>query len=479
MKHVPAIRLAARDALPIFVDEADPDDPPAVMVSFYVFDTAQVQDPIRTRAETVTWIRDRLHRVPHLRRRIHRVPADLDFPYWLETDVDPEHHIRFETIGRIARADLHRLLASMKELPLDASRPPWEVHVLTDVRGVEDLPESATIVALRLHHSVTDGLGAVRIARALFDDPLADPSPGGTPGTVPGVVGAALRLPGGFARLAVAVIASIRARRALTALTAAGTVTAPNPQRPRTRFATEEVGPQQLGRVRMCLRDVRAVARATGTSVNDVILSVVSGGLHDYLAHYGETPPASLAVTVPYAIRDRSDLESENKVTLMYVDLHTDHADPLVRLRRIHESANLEKQRVRRPEFTALAAPIDASPAVDLKLSIRRSRRKRAEPGRGVVPLANTVVTNVPRGTAEGLRFGDSPAVAALGTPMLNRNFGLVHAVSSLGDALDLTFMASVSSMPDPEEYERLLASAFAHLRQACSVDGDPEGVRR
>ncbi|MCK0093343.1 WS/DGAT domain-containing protein [Rhodococcus sp. F64268] len=478
MTRTHGVRLASRDALHVFTSEANPEDPPAVMLSFYVFDTEQDANPVRTNAEAVAWFLDRLERTPALRRRLHRVPADLDYPYWVEADVDPEHHIRFTRVGHTSRSELHRRLASMKEDPLDLTRPPWEVHVLTDISGVDDLPAASTIVALRIHHSLTDGLGAAEIARALFDDPGAKPVGAEALSSVPGVVRAASALPFKFARMVPAVLAALRARKALTTLTAAGTITPPAPCRPRTRFDTGGSGPRQFGRVRMDLRDVRAVARSTGTSVNDVILSVVSGGLHSYLEHHGEIPPASLAAIVPRSTRGKSGVEAgktraANEVTLMYVDLHTDHADPLERLRLVRESSNLEKQRVAHPVTAATTAPVDASPAVDLKVSIRRARNRKPESSGDVVALANTAVTNVPRGRVEGLRFGDSPVVEALGTPMLSRTSALVHSVTSLGNTLNLTFLVSVSSMPDPEDYERRLASAFEDLYRAGAPDVD------
>ncbi|MGX6508178.1 wax ester/triacylglycerol synthase domain-containing protein [Rhodococcus sp. SJ-2] len=478
MTRTYGVRLAPRDALHVFVEEANPEDPPAVMLSFYVCDTEQDANPIGTNAEAVTWFLDRLERTPALRRRLHRVPADLDYPYWVEADVDPEHHIRFTMVGHTSRTELHRRLASMKEAPLDLTRPPWEVHVLTDVSGVDELPAASTIVALRIHHSLTDGLGAAEIARALFDDPDAKPAGTEALSSVPGVVRAVSALPFRFMRMVPAVLAALRARKALTTLTAAGTITPPAPCRPRTRFDTGGSGSRQFGRVRMDLRDVRAVARSTGTSVNDVILSVVSGGLHSYLEQHGEIPPASLAAIVPRSTRRRSGVEggktrAANEVTLMYVDLHTDHADPLERLRLVRESSNLEKQRVARPETAATTAPVDASPAVDLKVSIRRARNRKIESSGDVVALANTAVTNVPRGRVGGLRFGGSPVVEALGTPMLSRTSALVHSVTSLGNTLNLTFLVSVSSMPDPEDYERRLASAFEDLYRAGAPDGN------
>ncbi|MGW0023933.1 wax ester/triacylglycerol synthase domain-containing protein [Rhodococcus sp. NPDC003383] len=459
--------LAARDAVYVYGDRANRGDTPSVMTHFYVFDTRQGSTPIATHAEAVDWILERTHRTPALRRRLQRVPWDLGYPYWVEAAVDPDHHIDFRRIGHTTRPHLHRLFASLAEQPLDFGRPLWKLHVLSDVRGVGALPDHATVVVLRVHHSIADGKGAVQIARALFDDPAAEPSRGGTPVPVPGPVAAVRKLPGDYVRYAGAVRRWMRGRRSLRALVASGEIAQPRTPRPRTRFNVVDDSTRLFGRVRFELRDVRALGHATGTTVNDVILAVVSDAVGTYLAERGETPAASLAAHVPISVGARSGLVAENKISDLHVDLHTDRTDPLTRLHLIHESVAREKDRVWRPEWIAVESSLDAVPSLCMRYSLWRAVRKAVVSTCGRAGATNTGLSNVPRGSADALRFGDSPAVGGFSVPCLNRLVGLMHSVVTLGDALDLTFSTKQAVMPDPEAYEHLLEGAFDRLWSA------------
>ncbi len=469
------IRLAARDALHVFVGDTDPEAPPPTMVSFYVFDARAGEAPIRTREDAVTWIGERLHRTPALTRRLHRVPADLDFPYWVETDVDPDHHVRYETIGPTSRSQLHRMLASTKERRLDLSAPPWEVHVLTDIRGVEDLPEGATIVALLLHHSVTDGLGAVEIARALLDDPSATPSAGGRVVAVPGTVRAAAALPFRYARM-LPPMPHVALVEALGGLTASGR--SPPPGRSVPAPASTPTPAVPAARRRPYAAAGGACRRARHGHL---------GERRDPDGRLGRTsrlPRVLRGDSRRLAGGDRSGIAPRRGGNGVGEQGHAHVCRP-----------------AHRPDGSARATP--PSPRVG------RSR-ETAHPASGVgclrcsggciarVRPGDDDPTSTPqaggahgrRGAAgqhhrdecaprpvESLRFGDSPAVEAIGTPMLNRNYGLVHSVTSLGEVLTLSFLVSDSCMPDPGQYERYLAEAFAELSRDC-LPPAPDGFR-
>ncbi|WP_172671048.1 wax ester/triacylglycerol synthase domain-containing protein [Rhodococcus sp. RD6.2] len=475
MNSPASTRLASRDTWFLLSDELDRDDAPSVHTGVYVFDTSCDQNPIQTRADAVDWMRQRMDRAAILRQRVRRVPGDLGHPYWVPaSDTNPDDHVQFRVIGEISREDFYDIFATMTEKPFGLDRAPWEVHVLTDVCGVEDLPDRATVVAVRVHHAATDGLGSVQIARALFDDPDASPAVTGTPGPVRGAAGSLLRLPGQFGGLARSLRQSAAARKAFARLVESGEVTTPKAQRPRTRFNDEQSGQHVLGRVKLSLAEVRAIARATGTSINDVILTIISGGLATFLSEAGETPNDSLAAQVPRAIRDgHAEVTAANKLTTMFVDLHTDEHDPLARLKQIHESADFEKHRVQQPESIAMEVTLDHAPAIYLKSAMRlaargNAKRAKAKKAAGQVPLANTLVSNVPRGRAN-LKFGDSPVVDSFCAPMIHRGNSLAHGVTSIGDVLSVQFTSDDAMMPDPLVYERALGFAFGELKIAVS----------
>ena len=74
---------------------------------------------------------------------------------------------------------------------------------------------------------------------------------------------------------------------------------------------------------------VKAIKRALGGTVNDVVLAAVAGGLRALLDHRGDTPPASLRAMVPVNVRDPSDkLGLGNRISSLFVPLPVGEDDP-------------------------------------------------------------------------------------------------------------------------------------------------------
>ncbi|MFZ2527928.1 MAG: wax ester/triacylglycerol synthase domain-containing protein [Rhodococcus sp. (in: high G+C Gram-positive bacteria)] len=472
-----APQLAPRDAVFFYGDEAGLGDTPSAMVHIYVFGGLPGSASAPTRRDAVTWVLERLDRTPSLRRRVQRVPRDLDYPYWIESGVDPDHHILFRHVGTTTRAALHDDFAAIAQRPFDFARPPWDMHVLADVRGVADLPEGATVVVFRVHHSVTDRQGAVQIARALFDDPAATPSQGGLPVRVAGGVAAALTLPVRYARFAKGIVGMFAARRALGTLVGEGAVSAPARRSVRTRFEVEDYSPRRFGRIGLDLAELRALARATGATVNDILVATISGAMDGYLEEHGEAPSESLTIQIPVSLAHRADIASENRTTTMCISLHTDEADPKTRLRSIHGSAVREKARVARPETFAVESLVDLLPSVGCRHTARKLARTKPASGEIDPTVMNTSLSNVARGQASDLSFAGRHAVEGFTVPPLNRCFGLMHGAVSLGDTLVLSFSAKSALLPDVEEYERFLADSFGRLRCAVIADDGDGGI--
>ncbi|MGW6695005.1 wax ester/triacylglycerol synthase domain-containing protein [Rhodococcus sp. NPDC054953] len=472
MRNARSSQLAPRDAWFLFSDEAIQGDDQSIITNFYVFDTVDDPDPITTYGQALGWLTARVREIPSLRRRIRRVPADLDYPSWVPADtIDPADHLTVHHVGATNRNALHDLFANSARRHMDLSRPPWDVEIFTGVQGIEDIPEGATVVTLRVHHSFTDGLGAVAVARALFDAPDARPAAVATVNASQSLLKSAFSLPAQFWTLGRSLFASMSAQRRLSALAESNEIRMPIPHRPRTRLNDSQNNQRQFGRVRLSLDDVREIAKSTGTTVNDVVLATVAGGLQAYLTKHGEAPNSALAAQVPRSTRNNSRSNAENQVTTMYVDLHTTVPEPLARLRLINESARYEKERVERPEAVAIEATLDHAPAFYLKAALRRPRavKGNGHVDQGLVPLANTAVSNVPRGAAD-LVFGSAPVVDGFSAPAIHPGAGLGHVATSIGSVLTLTFTADSAVMPDTVLYTALLSTAFSNLRVAAGT---------
>ena len=155
------------------------------------------------------------------------------------------------------------------------------------------------------------------------------------------------------------------------------------------------IGPHRRWAVaRSTLADIKAVRRAFGGTVNDVVLSAITGAFRHLLLARGDSPDhAVLRSLVPVSVRAADDRTANNQVTAMIAELPVGIADPLERLeavRRQMAELKASHQAVAGEAITSLAG--FAAPtllALGLRASCATSRRF---PQRSV----NTVTTNVP-----------------------------------------------------------------------------------
>lgn len=229
------------------------------------------------------------------------------FPSWSPApDHDPAAHVHAYTATD--RRAFEAYVAGWLATPLDLTRPPWDVHVVTG------LPDGKFAVLVKLHHSLADGAGAVALAGALLD------------GGLPPVRAAAPRglALGETAAMAGAVAAAVR-RPPVPALLAAGSAA------------------RRVAFVRLDLADVRQIRRQHGGTTNDVALAVLAGGLREWLRTReipvdGRTPRA----LVPVNTRARGG-DGGNQLSGFLCDLPVGVADPVARLRAIRAAMDANK----------------------------------------------------------------------------------------------------------------------------------------
>ena len=87
---------------------------------------------------------------------------------------------------------------------------------------------------------------------------------------------------------------------------------------------------------------MRAVAKASDATLNDIVLAMCSGALRRYLQELDELPTESLTAMVPVSLRT-DDSAGGNAVGAVLSSLATDVADASWRLARIRESMGIAK----------------------------------------------------------------------------------------------------------------------------------------
>jgi diacylglycerol O-acyltransferase len=261
----------------------------------------------------VRHVEERLYLIPRYTQRAVMVPLNLGQPTW---EVDPDFDIgahlpRHRLKGHPDDAALADLCARLFAQPLDRSRPLWEMHFIEYQHGCA--------VLAKTHHAMIDGASGVELINILMD-----PSPQSRPVPAPPPAPRKSALPGAVTQVIEGVIDTLRtqaeigftvakllarpsralqeARATVEAVGAlAGTLSAPVPPTPfNGPIGTERA----LAWTRLSLNEVKAAKSRLGGTVNDVVLTVIAGGLRRYLRQRGMNPDRTeLKTLVPVNVR--------------------------------------------------------------------------------------------------------------------------------------------------------------------------------
>jgi diacylglycerol O-acyltransferase len=348
-----------------------------------------------------TDLEERVEAIPAFRRKLRPVPLAIDHPVWVddpEFDIDRHvHRLAVPAPGGIE--EVAERCGHMAGLPLDRSRPLWEMCV------IEGLASGQVAVFTKMHHATVDGVsGANMIAVLCSLEPDAPPLDLGPPPEPSGHLPSDLEL---FGRGLLANMLKpwqltrlVRPTAALLTRTIerarAGTAMAAPLTAPRTAFNGNIPGRRSVAFADHSLDRIKEIKRAVdGATVNDVVLAISGGALRRYLADRDDLPSSSLLASVPVSVHGKSTIAAgTNKVSTIFARLGTDIADPVLRLRRLATAnANAKAHFNAIPadtlqEWAQFAAPRTFGLAVRMVASLKLAER-------GPV-IHNLVISNVP-----------------------------------------------------------------------------------
>lgn len=430
--------------------------------------------------DILSFIASRLGGARSFRQRLVRVPFDLDHPYWIE---DPEFDIEFHVrhIALPKPGDWRQLCIQVARLharPMDLAKPLWEFTVVEGLDNVEGLPPGCFALVSKVHHAAIDGMSGVEMSAAVHDlDASMTPPEGAdewSPEDMPGVADLLMRSYFNSLRQPMKVVETIgRSLPGMAKLTASvtrGDVSLSNTKlAPKTRFNAKVSAHRVWDAVPFKLAEVRVMKEAVaGATVNDVILAVVGGALRKYLGDKGELPGESLTAMAPISVRGEGEKAAlGNLVSAMVVPLGTQIADPLERLRFVHEAAVNSKEMTNAVGARTLSDYSQLVPAGLAGLAARLYTRVGA--ANAHAPVYNTVVTNVP-GSRVPMYFCGAKMLAMYGTAPVFDSMGLINPIYSYGDGIAISFTCDRAMMPDPDAYADAIRHAFAELKAATET---------
>lgn len=395
-------RLSALDASFLYMDEPAT---PMHVGSVAIFDRP---DGGFGYEQLVTLINQRLPLLPRYRQRAVAVPAHLARPVWIDDlDFDVHYHVRRSGLPAPGTDEqLFELVARLMARPLVIERPLWEIYL------VDGLADGRFALVTKTHQSMIDGLGTIDLAQLILDGEPHQPTEEHTATDwvarrTPGImklmfdaVGEVARRPAELAENARAAVNDFTATadRAGNALGGAWSTaraalcpSVDGPLHARTSAA------RMFAVLRTELSEYRAVRHAHGGTVNDVILTVIAGGLRQWLLSRGCElgPNTTVRALVPLAVRDvdagvpsSADVVG-NDVDGQLVDLPVGESDPVVRLQHIAHDMAEHTRSVGSVDAAALLRLSGFAPAT---LHALGARAAGAVSGR----IFNVLVTNSP-----------------------------------------------------------------------------------
>jgi diacylglycerol O-acyltransferase len=454
-------RMSDSDAL-MWTIEKDP-MLRSTIIAIAVLDRAPDRARIEQRMEAATRL------VPRLRQRVVGIPLSIAPPRWeVDPNFDLTYHLRWLHLGgQASLRDVLRLAEPIAMQGFDRSRPLWEFYVIEGIDGGQ------AAVIIKLHHAITDGVGAVRIGMVLFDlerRPKTTPEMPGRPEV--NVLGWWARIQDAFdherrRQLGIAsrlpsMVASATARLARNPAQALSEVA--DTIRSAGRMLTPAgipASPVMTGRslsvhfdtVSLPLEETKTAARVAGCRLNDAFVAGVLGGFQRYHAHHG-LPIGALRMTMPINIRDEEteDLAGNNFAPARFmVPLDIEH--PVQRM-----------QQVRRLVETQRAEPslglLEPMAAIVYRLPTSVSTALFQAMLKGV----DLVTSNVP-GVAVPVFFAGGRVVSQFGFgPMTGSAANLT--LLSYCDQVHIGVNTDRAAIPDSDVFVACLEDSFDEIRK-------------
>jgi WS/DGAT/MGAT family acyltransferase len=447
----------------------------------HVASTAIFEGPAPTHSEYRDHIASRLHLVPRFRQKLRFVPLGQGRPVWVDDPhLNLDYHVRQTALPAPGSEEqLRNLAARIFSQQLDRDKPLWELWL------VEGLHDGRFAVIGKSHHALVDGVSGVDITTVLYD---LDSEPKGPPTPPPPWL--ARPEPTGIHLLSDAVRERLTSpkeiargvrhafrgpRQVLRGIGATSKMLGAGLSAPSTPFNVE-IGPHRRFAITQTdLADLKRIKDAHGGTVNDVILSVVSGAIGRYLRARGhDTTDLELRALVPVSVREAEEHGAlGNRVTAMMAPLPVWCEDPVERLHILTESMGDLKGSGQAVGAEILTRLTDFAPTTIASQAARLQPAQR---------FFNLVVTNVPGPQFPLYVLGRKMESIFPMVPLARRqalcvgimsyngqvNFGLIGDYDGMADldsfALDLEAATAeaIATAPKPKQAKKQKVAAAA-----------------
>lgn len=467
-------QLSGQDASFVYLDTPTT---PMHIGSVGIYDPSTAPGGFVRFKDILAHIESRLDKARSFRQKLVRVPFDLDHPYWIDDpNFDLEYHVRHIALPQ--PGDWRQLCIQVARLHargMDLSKPLWEFNVIEGLDNIPGIPKGSFALVAKVHHAAIDGMSGVELSAAVHDiepKPVERNAKTNWKGeNEPAITEMLMRTwvnsvtqPVKFAKtLAQTVPGAAR----LISQVAGGDVSLKGTKMAPQTLLNGKVGPHRVfDGVPFQLSDIRAIKdRIEGATVNDVILTIIGGGLRKYLMSRKNLPNQSLQVMAPISVRAEGEKEAlGNLVSAMVVQIGTHIEDPMERLAWVRKEALNSKAMTNAVGARTLTDYSQFLPSALAGLAARLYTRLGAANLHS--PVFNCVATNVP-GPRIPLYFAGARLVRQMGLGPVFDGMGLINTIYSYGSEIAISFTSDRDMIPDPANYAAALKESFEELLNA------------
>ncbi len=427
------------------------------------------EGPPPAQRDFVEHVRGRLGAVPRFRQKLKFPPLGTGRPLWTD---DPtfnlNYHVRHTALPEPGgEEELRRLAGRVFSQQLDRSKPLWELWL------VQGLERNRFALISKTHHAMVDGVSGVDISTVLFDvQPVPEPTPAEDWEAARSPSGAEMlaRGAGELAKAPFALgrrVASVArrpeatAKRAAEALEGVGEVAwnfaNPAPDVP----LNVPIGPhRRFVWARSELADFKRIKDELGGTVNDVVLTVVTGALREWLVDRGiKTEGLELRALVPVSIRSADESGAlGNRIAAMRGPLPVYVEDPVRRLAIVGRAMDGLKQSRQALGAEVISRFNDFAPPTLLAQASRINFSTR---------LFNLIVTNVP-GPQMPLYVLGRELQDVFPVAFLPENHGLAIAIMSYNGRINFGLLADYDAVDDVAQIAAGIEDSLAALGAAA-----------
>ncbi len=397
--------------------------------------------------------------------RVLRYPRlKAGIPGWVEDNqFDLDYHLRHSALPRPGGLkELMILVSRLHSTLLDRNRPMWEMHFIEGLEG------NRFAVYFKMHHSLIDGVGGMRLMESCLSTQRNKKLPPPW----------AARAGGQRKRKPVPQLSELLRSVVDTAMHQAKTI--PQITRAYARLAREAVkhetalgvpylAPRSVLNVPITgqrrftvksfkLQRVRKLATDLGATINDVVMALCSAAVRTYLVEHDALPDKPLIADVPVSVRPSDGGSSGNAISFILANMATEIEDPEERLKVVKASMSEGKKLLQDMTREAInnytmigMMPFTAGQAAGFSFKRR--------------PMFNIVISNVP-GPKKHLYMNGARLEDIYPVSLLFHGQALNITVTSYVQSLDFGLIGCRDALPGIARVADYLEDAMAELEK-------------